>query len=208
MTEASLLDALEVLDAIEDMLFEAKGVPISGRARVDPETLAEMVRRLRGHLEITLHGFPAPRIRAALQGLDDKVREAKPMRLYRGVSVDKQRIYDLLDEIRQNVVEELRPLGAERPPVPEHLLALDELDDLVSDGPTVPMTDEVRIDPIAFRAALNRLGASGLPPAALPLLDQLTAVFEAAKGVPLSPYVRCDREELMELIDLIRATRG
>ena len=197
-------EALEAIDALDDLLHDAKTIPLSDRVRVDPVTLAELVGRIRSHCEIALLGMRGSGTRAALDGLDDAVRDARPIRVYRGVSVDKKRIYKQVDQIREHLAEDLRPEGAPPPLPPEYDVPLGALEDLVLEGFTIPLSDQVRIDPITFRDVLERLRHAGMPPEARPILDRLTGAFEAAKGVPFSPHVRVDKEEMLAIIEALR----
>jgi hypothetical protein len=99
----------------------------------------------------------------------------------------------------------------------EILVAIDHLDEVVHSARIVPLTDSVRVDARALRAATERLrraaGATfGAPPAfagptaeVFELVGAVEALAGAAKRVPFTKQVRVDREPLYEALDRLRA---
>ena len=99
----------------------------------------------------------------------------------------------------------------------EILVAIDRLDEVVHSGRMVPLTDSVRVDAQALRAATERLRRAasetfGAPPAfagptaeVFELLGAVEALARSAKPVPLTRQVRVDREPLHKLLDRLRA---
>jgi hypothetical protein len=90
------------------------------------------------------------------------------------------------------------------------LVAIDNLDDLVHNAPSVPLTDQVRLAPERLEAAVAQLHAT-LPPDVRAraegegLLERLDAVVASAKPVPLVDQVRVDKEALYDVLDGLRA---
>ncbi|HEY2354185.1 MAG TPA: hypothetical protein VGH79_04720 [Gaiellaceae bacterium] len=87
------------------------------------------------------------------------------------------------------------------------IAALDELDELVRRAGTVPLTEQVRLDPARLDAVIERLRAavSGGPLELSYALDQLAELARGAKAIPLTNEVRVEREELYDKLDRMRA---
>ncbi len=93
---------------------------------------------------------------------------------------------------------------------------LDSIDEKLSRAPTVPLTDQVRVDKAYARAAVDALEAS------LPILNEergeptvigaiatnlieLRRALTEAPQIPLTSQLRVDREAAYDLIDRLRA---
>jgi hypothetical protein len=99
----------------------------------------------------------------------------------------------------------------------EILLAIDDLDDLIHSSPVVPLSDQVRIDRQALRAAADRLRPAAtdlfglMPPRTGPIADVFAAIDEvealvgAARPIPLTTQVRIDLERVYDQLDRLRA---
>jgi hypothetical protein len=110
----------------------------------------------------------------------------------------------------------------------EILIAIDALDDLIHNAKLVPLTDQVRLDPKALRAATERLRPAALaelgplPQRIGPVgdvfhaIDELEAIARDAKPIPLTGQVRVPKTQLYDRLDelhaalpeAIRAQRG
>ena len=84
---------------------------------------------------------------------------------------------------------------------------LDRLDDLVRHARTVPLTDQVVLDPRAAAGLAHEIRA-GAPSSAAMSVDALDRLIRGAKRVPLGDRIRIDREELYAATDAIRALPG
>jgi len=89
------------------------------------------------------------------------------------------------------------------------LIAVDALDDLMHSAPAVPLTDQVRVKPDELHDRVSdvldhlspeqreRANAAGL-------VEELEALVQTAKPVPLTGQVRVDKDRMYELLDRLR----
>jgi hypothetical protein len=204
-------DVLVAVDELDDLIHNARAMPLSDNVRIHPDELNAAVARVREGAEVIFAGAEARTLGIVAQ-LEEVAREAIPVPLLREVRVDRERVYELLDQIRANIPDDIRILRGDGPapdrPLPDSYLALDVVDDLVRDARTAPLSDMVRFDPAELSAAVERVrsavvleGAS----AALPIVDRLRDMIDTAKKVPFSSDIKLDREELYDVIDVVRA---
>ena len=96
------MDHLVAIDALDDLVHNAGGIPLSGDVRIARSKLEAGVRDLHATMP------PDFRARAEDEGLLDRldavVANAKPVSLLRGVRVDKDELYEILDLLRAQVV--------------------------------------------------------------------------------------------------------
>ena len=100
----------------------------------------------------------------------------------------------------------------------EILRATDRLDDFIHNAPSVPYTDQVRVDKRELHDLVRRVRAeattlfgseperSGPIGQVLDALDGLDELVAAAKGVPLTDQVRVNKERMFEPMDRLRAS--
>ena len=87
-------DPLVAVDALDDLIHNAKPVPLTDQVRLSPEQLAERVDQLRA-------SWPPAAPGHLLDELEVLVRDAPPVPLMASkVRIDKEEVYDLLDRIR------------------------------------------------------------------------------------------------------------
>ena len=91
----------------------------------------------------------------------------------------------------------------------ETIAILDELDELVHNAASVPMTDQARFDPRTIDPLLDRLRtAVDGQPGLTALVEDLDALVREAKSVPLTKEIRVEREGIYDLLDGLRAVCG
>jgi hypothetical protein len=99
------MEILLAIDALDDLVAQARPVPLTDDVRVDPQELSGRAARIRETMPRELAGRPA--IPELIDRLDAVVAGAKPVPLTRQVRVRTQSVYDLLDELRATLPEEL-----------------------------------------------------------------------------------------------------
>jgi hypothetical protein len=153
--------------------------------------------------------------------LESMIREAKETRILGGARIDRDRAYDLIDQMRDQAAEAVRldedtfvRRGA------GVLVPLDELDDVLHSAKSVPFTDSIRADrdellEILGRVrrgatedhVLTRAEAEQRPinrPKVARLLDGLDALVRNAKPVPLTSQVRLQKRAFGEIAGELR----
>jgi hypothetical protein len=88
------------------------------------------------------------------------------------------------------------------------MVAVEELDELVSKASGVPLTDQVRLDRREAYVLLDRIrtALSQGPPEPAALVDDLDELFRRAKPVPLTDQIRVGRAEIHDVLDRMRAS--
>lgn len=212
------MDVLVAIDRLDDFVHNAKTVPLSDAVRVDRGELLEHVDRLRTGLRAELSESYRSASMRMVEDLERLARDAPPVRLFSGVRVNKDQIYDVLDRMRDTIPEEIRLErgGAPAPPRGTALAgALDALDALVRGGRILPLSDDVRIDRTALQQAVVAVRAATedeFPGAgrrkALECLARLESIAGKAKKVPLSNDVHLTPKGVYEQIEALRGLRG
>jgi hypothetical protein len=91
------MDALVAIDALDDLLHNAPGGFLSDSVRVDPDEVASLLAFVRA-------GLPAGgEAIATLDQLEAEVRGGRPAAFGRGVRVNREALYELLDRLRASV---------------------------------------------------------------------------------------------------------
>ncbi len=94
--------ALELIDGIDDLVHEAKPVPLSDRVRVDRAELDSLVGALRGEVAALRRSHDALGLIGELESI---VREAGTVPLTGQVRVEREAVYAILDTLRVVVPE-------------------------------------------------------------------------------------------------------
>ena len=182
------MDVLVAIDRLDDLVHNAKAVPMSDQVRVDRDELQraldELLRTMPPELAHQLPDFDAPERLAAA------VRNAKPVPLTGEVRLEKDVVYDLLDALRGAVPLVLAPATAALPAEAKRLLmAIGDLTGLVHASRGLFSGRHARIDRAQLTAALDELHRLATPElrrdgAAHELgeLDRLVSQAEPARG--------------------------
>lgn len=90
---------------------------------------------------------------------------------------------------------------------PEALAVLDEFDEFIRYARTVPLRDQVRLNPGRVDALLDRLrtALNRGPFELVGLLDELDELVRRAKPIRLTNEIRINRSEIYDLLDRLRA---
>ena len=100
------MDHLVAIDSLDDLVHNARAVPLTGQVRMPLEQLETAVRQV--------HETLPPELRARLEAegllgrLDTLARDARPVPLTDQVRIDKDALYEILDAIRRLVGPERR----------------------------------------------------------------------------------------------------
>ena len=178
-------DWLTAIDRLDDLVHNAKAVPLTNEVRLDREELARAVDTLLATLPRELESRPDV---VAHTRLAEVVRKAKPVPLAGDVRVPKGELYDLLDALRSEVpavLAGMRPLTADDRRM---LDALTGLEALVSAGRSF-FSGRAKVDAASLRGAVDDVHRAataelrrGDAHAALQELDQLVAGAQPARG--------------------------
>ena len=204
------MDVLIAIDALDDLIHNAKMVPLSDAIRIDRDDLLEQVERMREGLRAELDEAYRTGSMRLLEQLEQMARDAPPVRILGGVRMDKERVYDVLDGMRATIPEEIRVQRGGAPPPAEAALAIavEDLDFLLRDAKAVPLSDYVRVDGAELRQAVAavRAGAGEHAGAdAMTIIAQFEEIARGARTIPLASDVRVDRARADELLDQLRA---
>jgi hypothetical protein len=107
------VDILVVIDGIDDLLLEARPVPLTDSVRLDDQVLRDAVGRLRSaaHEQFgRLHAETGPigEVFSAIDELEALTSSARRIPLTSQVRVETERVYDLLDRMRVVLPEAAR----------------------------------------------------------------------------------------------------
>ena len=86
-------DPAITLDHLDDLVHNAKPMPMTDQVRVDPDEVGRIVDRLRVELP--------PALDPLAERLEAVVREARSVPLTGQVRIDKDAFYEALDAIRE-----------------------------------------------------------------------------------------------------------
>jgi hypothetical protein len=106
------MECLVAVDAIDELVHDAKPTRSRRRCRVDAEALLAAIDRAQREITVALAD---PRSSAALSCLDrlwSLALEARPVPILGGVRLDRSATFDLLDELRQLLANDLKTQGA------------------------------------------------------------------------------------------------
>jgi hypothetical protein len=100
------VEILAAIEAIDDVVHAARGVPFSSTLRVQAEPFRAGVARLRAAIRTDLPDVVAPRVAQPLADLERLCTSARERhgRLW----LKPEAVYDLLDTARAVVVEDIR----------------------------------------------------------------------------------------------------
>jgi hypothetical protein len=102
------MDVLVAIDRLDDFVHNAKMLPLSDDVRVDRDELLEHVERLRAGLRAELQEAYRAESMRMVDELERMARDAPPVRLFGGVRIAKDEVYDVLDRMRATIPEEIR----------------------------------------------------------------------------------------------------
>jgi len=94
-------EAMVAIDAFDDAIREAPGVPLTDQIRLDRREVEVLLDRVR-----TTLGADAADVGGLLDQLADLVRRAKPIPLTGEIRLDREDVYDVLDQMRASVGDE------------------------------------------------------------------------------------------------------
>jgi hypothetical protein len=190
-------ETIALLGQLDDVVRQARAVPLTDQARLDLRTVEPLLGRLR------MAGRDGPPgLAGALDELETLVRGAKAIPLTDEIRVERREIYDRLDRLRACCAapsrEHLRP---------EVARVLDELDAFLGGAKTVPLTAQVRLDREQAESLAGRLRTALRDPSpqAAAALDELDALLHGAKSIPFTHDIRVGIVELYETLDRISA---
>lgn len=199
------MDILVALDTLDELVHDAKAVPLTSHVRIDGARLEEAI----AVIERTADAGTRDTLTPHLHELRALASSAQPVPLSGGeVRLDKTQLYAIADALRNAFLDSSAPQPQPRREEPLGLLhAIDRLDDMVHNAKPMPMTDQVRLKPERLNEAINAIRTATPPQRseAHYILDRLDALAREAKTVPLLGQVRIDKDRLYELLDELRA---
>jgi hypothetical protein len=215
------VDILVAIDALDDFILESKAVPLTDQVRVDEQRLREAVGRIRteaGHLfgPSPPPDGPIARVLGVIDELEAVVDKAERVPLRSGqMRVDKEVVYDLLDQLRAKTPDailesrgETRPAGS-LPQAPTRA-ALDTLAELIYESEQTAFSERLVIDERAVRDASERLRAAvdGLPgfehARMRALVDELDEMVRTAKRSRLTGRLRVPKAAMYDLLERLQ----
>ncbi|HEX8054372.1 MAG TPA: hypothetical protein VF517_15395 [Thermoleophilaceae bacterium] len=203
----------QLVDQLEAMIRDAKETPILGGARIDRESVYDLVDQMRASIEFVLldedHGtYRGAGALVPLDELDTFMYDAKSVPLTGSVRVDRDRLLAIVGRVRQGAAQDryVTREEFERTAVDPRRArtAFDRLDTLVRKARPVPLTTQVRLDKGAVAKVVEELRGWG-PVALLPAIDALDDLLHNAHPVPLTNEVRVERATLSEIYQQMRA---
>lgn len=108
------MDLLSAVDSLDDLIDQAKPVPLTDEARVDPGELARIVEEIRVAVPPELARATTSRVPALVHRLDALIRDAKPVPMTKTVRVDRETIYAICDQLRTSLPEDLQEAQREQ----------------------------------------------------------------------------------------------
>ena len=195
------MDALVAIDKLDDFLHNAKLVPLSDAIRVDPDELRACIQDVRDGLTALLPAPDKSRSLPLVERMEEIARAAPGVPLSRYVRIDKERMYELLDQLRESVAEDVRPPGSV-PLSPRLRGAIEALGELLQHGerPTVnpgTLSDAV----VTLRGAVESELDGFHRSRALEVVGRVESVAAAAEPRRLSSRVRVEAGEIRALLD-------
>jgi hypothetical protein len=194
------VELLLAVDELDDLIHHrGRPVPLSDRqVTVDRGRLTALAARLSAQ-----DADLGPALEQRVRALQELVAAAKPVPLTDRVRLDKEAMYEALDEIRGGVAEERRSALAE--PARRLVNAVDELSAAVLEG----RLDRDRLMALAMQVSVPR--SADLGPAAdrAPDLHErvrdLQELVAAAKPGRFTDRVRVDKKAVLAICNAIRA---
>lgn len=86
--------------------------------------------------------------------------------------------------------------------------ALDALDGVLGEAPSIPLTTEVRVDPDSVRPAIEMVRAETVGTASSAQAEDLAKVLLEGRPVPMTDQVRVDRDRARRLLARLRSSAG
>lgn len=158
-------------------------------------------------------------VEALIDQLETKLREARKTPLIGGVRVDREELYDILDELRAELAKLVRPLDEDRlvRRAAGVYAPLDELEGILHGAGA---GDRVRVDRERLLEVVSRMRDGARreevvirprageydPAPAVALVERLEALVAGAAPVPLTSEVRIQKDEVYDVLDRLRAT--
>jgi hypothetical protein len=101
------VELLVAIDAVDDVIARAKRPLLHGEYfLIDAEAFAAAIARLRAAISVDLPDVVAPRVAGPIGRLERICADATPHR--RGSQVNREAVYDELDEARQLAIADIR----------------------------------------------------------------------------------------------------
>jgi hypothetical protein len=195
------VDVLVAIDALDDLLWNARSVPLSDEKRIDREALAGAIERIRASLAAGAADPRHARAVVMVDRLDDLARMAPTVPLSSNVRVDPDRFYEILDRLRKAMAEDSEP-GLVRSGVEA------VRDVLLPGGGEARKPRQVRVQPRLLSDALAELRAgveaelTGFEHSrALQVVDRLEALAAAGKPRRLLGGVQLDLAPILTALD-------
>ncbi len=100
------MDVLVLIDKLDDLVHTAKAVPLTDTVRVDKEEIYDILDQMRATIPEEIK--QARWIVKERQEMLAEAHNAKQVPLTDQVRVDKEEIYDILDQMRATIPEEIK----------------------------------------------------------------------------------------------------
>jgi hypothetical protein len=98
------MDVLIAIDRLDDFIHNAPAIGWSDDVRVDREKLLERVEEVRAALR---ESYRSPST-GMVEELAQLAQAARPVRVFGGVRIHKEQLYDVLDRMRATIPDEIR----------------------------------------------------------------------------------------------------
>jgi hypothetical protein len=197
------MDVLAAVDALDDLVDRAPGIPLTDGARVRPEEFEAAVERIRSATRTELGLLPGPELARALEDLP---AASRPIPLTSTLAISRTRMQDALDRVRIAVAASRGGATPEPPPRTPLMAAIDAVEEQLSQARIVPLTPTVRVEKPELQEALSRLRALAVDvPGAKTRVDELEWLAQAAVPVPLTSQIRLDPRPFRRVLERLRA---
>ncbi len=204
-------ELLLAVDALEDVVYRARQVPLTDSVRVGRDVLDAAVARVQAAAAAEVGLVPGPELRAAIEELETVRKSARAIPLTSTVAVPKRRVHDALDRIRLSLPPGAAGDASRWEPL---VAAIDELDERLRGARVVPLTPQVRLEGPELREAISfvrsragELFAADTPGAApvSAVIGELERLVDAGTPVPLTSQIRVEPQPFHRQLDRLRA---
>lgn len=196
------VQVLIAIDELDDLMHNAKLVPLSDHVRVSLEELHELMARIRSGIHSAVARPEESRSMLLLAEIEQLARDAPKVPLTSQVRIDKERVYDLLDQMRVSIVDDIRPPGSKG--LPDRIrAAVETIDGLLGPGLRRASVDPDELaDAIAeIRAAVeSELEGFHRTRSLEPVTDMEEIAAEARPRL-LGSRVRVDAPAMLDCVD-------